>query len=84
MRVAGTDHVVHGVRERPGHGRGDERDAHQNEVQDGDGGQVAEPHPARVQPRRVGVRDGRGRHNLHGAVRTRGAGREREREGGPQ
>ena len=68
---------MHGVGERPGHGRRDERDAHQNEVQDGDGGEVAEPHPARVQPRRVGVRDGRDRHHLHGAVRARGASRER-------
>ncbi len=45
-----TYDVVDHVSERPGHGSGDERHAHQHEVEDGDGGEVAGPHPPAVQP----------------------------------
>ena len=54
-----TYDVMDDVCECPGHGGRDERYAQQNEVEDGYGRQVAKPHPSRVQPRRVGVSNGR-------------------------
>lgn len=58
------------VGERPGDGGGEEGDAEEDEVQDGDRGEVPEPHASCVQPRSVGVRNGRRRHCLHGYHRS--------------
>ena len=54
------------VREGPGQSRGEDGDAQENEVEDGYRREVAEPHPSRVQPRRVGVSDGCSCQHLHG------------------
>lgn len=64
------------VREGPGHGSGDEGHAHEDEVEDGDGSEVAKPHATGVEPRGVGVRDGGCRHHLHDAQRAAGRARD--------
>ena len=46
------------VCEGPGHGCGEDWDAEKNKVKNGDGGEVAEPHAPRIQPRGVRVCDG--------------------------
>ena len=53
------------VSEGPRHGGGEDGDREEDEVENGDRGEVAEPHASSVQPGGVWVGDGCSRHDLH-------------------